>query len=279
MEAVRKALWYIESRYADGIDLHDIARASGLSRFHLARSFAMVTGRPVSSYLRARRLSEAARLLAEGRQGVLPVALAVGYGSHEGFTRAFRTFFGFTPEQVRKARSVQSLKLVEPFPMSDLPAPRLQDPRFREEGPLLLAGIREFRTPEQRAGIPDQWRRLNGMCPVPGQTADKGYGLCFTAEEEQNGFDYMAAVPVSRADEIPPGLSVVRIPRQHYAVFSHDDHVATIAATCAAIFSDWLPGSGKRVAPGPVAVIEHYPESFNPKTGRGGIELWVPLAP
>ena len=52
-------------------------------------------------YLRARRLSVAARALVNGVPDIFSVALDVGYGSHEAFTRAFRERFGVTPESVR----------------------------------------------------------------------------------------------------------------------------------------------------------------------------------
>ena len=49
-------------------------------------------------YMRGRRLSEAARVLANGGADILTVALDFGYGSHEAFTRAFRrSQFGVNP--------------------------------------------------------------------------------------------------------------------------------------------------------------------------------------
>ena len=115
MEPIRRALWYIEGHYADPVELDDIAASAGVSRFHLSRTFSQVTGRSVTAYLRARRMTEAARALAEGDENILSIALAVGYGSHEAFTRAFRDLFGVTPETVRGRRSVDTLQLVEPF--------------------------------------------------------------------------------------------------------------------------------------------------------------------
>ena len=61
MEPIRRALWYIEGHYSDPVGLDDIAASAGVSRFHLSRTFSQVTGRSVTAYLRARRLTEAAR--------------------------------------------------------------------------------------------------------------------------------------------------------------------------------------------------------------------------
>ena len=72
-EPIRKAIWYVESHFASPIGLDDIAEVSGLSRFHFSRTFAQTTGLPVSSYLRGRRLSQAAQVLAEGAPNILPL--------------------------------------------------------------------------------------------------------------------------------------------------------------------------------------------------------------
>src|SRR4029079_6361734 len=90
MDAVKKALWYIESHSAKPVSLGEVAEASGLSRFYLSRVFPEVTGHSVFGYLRGRRLTLAAGVLVEGAPDILSVALGAGYGSHEAFTRAFR---------------------------------------------------------------------------------------------------------------------------------------------------------------------------------------------
>src|SRR5690606_18954131 len=120
------------------VTLDDVAAVAGLSRFHLSRSFAEVIGLPVTGYLRARRLSEAAKALCNGGGGILDVALAYGYGSHEAFTRAFRDRFGVTPEAVRRKGDCSDLDLVEPFVMSDAKSYPLAEPVISEEGPILL---------------------------------------------------------------------------------------------------------------------------------------------
>ncbi|MEG2034340.1 MAG: AraC family transcriptional regulator, partial [Janthinobacterium sp.] len=96
MHYLAKALWYIESHYADNISLGDIAHVSGASPCHLTRAFGLATGHSVMRYVRARRLSEAALALAQGAQDILAVALQAGYSSHEAFTRAFREQFHVT---------------------------------------------------------------------------------------------------------------------------------------------------------------------------------------
>src|SRR6478609_995569 len=105
-----------------------IAAIAGVSRFHLVRAFAEVTGLSVMRYVRARRLSEAAKALADGAPDILNLALEADYGSHEAFTRAFRDHFGVTPEMVRATTCLDKLKLQEPIMMESTALDHLKAP-------------------------------------------------------------------------------------------------------------------------------------------------------
>jgi AraC family transcriptional regulator len=160
MNPAQKALWFIESHLADALTLDEVAAIAGVSRFHLVRAFAAATGLSVMRYVRARRLSEAARALANGAPDILGVALDADYGSHEAFTRAFRDHFGLTPEAVRGSAHLDNLKLQEPIIMDSTVIDNLQPPRFQTGKPLLVAGLGERYTWESGAAIPGQWRLL-----------------------------------------------------------------------------------------------------------------------
>jgi AraC family transcriptional regulator len=84
MDPVGKALWFIESHFAGEITLEEIAAVSGVSRYHLSRAFGAAFERPVMRYVRGRRLSEAAKVLASGAADILTVALDAGYGVARG---------------------------------------------------------------------------------------------------------------------------------------------------------------------------------------------------
>lgn len=62
MNPVEAALWFVESHLKEETSLDAIAEVAGVSRFHLTRAFGFATGLPVMRYVRARRLSEAARV-------------------------------------------------------------------------------------------------------------------------------------------------------------------------------------------------------------------------
>src|SRR6266481_3420541 len=148
MNPAQKALWYIESHLAQPLTLDEIAVVGGVSRFHMVRAFAAATGFPVMRYVRARRLSEAARALANGAPDILSLALDADYGSHEAFTRAFRDHFGVTPEMVRASTCLDHIKLQEPIVMDSTLLDNLKPPRFETGKPFLVSGIAERCTHE-----------------------------------------------------------------------------------------------------------------------------------
>jgi AraC family transcriptional regulator len=279
MQAIGRALWYIESHFGEPFTLDDVAGVTGLSRFHLARTFAAVVGQPVLAYARARRLSEAARLLADGAPDIMQVALAVGYGSHEAFTRAFREQFGQTPDDTRAGRSLANLSIVEPIRMPDMSnAATVAPERFVTTPAMMFAGMRTYFRFDARGGIPALWQSFG---PHIGSIADEvpgvTYGLCLAAGNvnDDSGFDYMPAVQVSSLACLPEGLSGVRIAGREWAVFAHSGHVSSIGATCAAA-GEWLAQSGRRPAAGAMQMIERYGPEFDARTGLGGCEVWIP---
>src|SRR5436190_3114844 len=157
MNPAQKALWFIESHLASELTLDEIAPIGGISRFHMVRAFAAATGLSVMRYVRARRLTEAARALANGAPDILGLALDADYGSHEAFTRAFRDQFGTTPGAVRAARCTAHLRLQEPILMDSTISDKLATPRFETTKAFLVAGINERISCDNGAAIPGLW--------------------------------------------------------------------------------------------------------------------------
>jgi AraC family transcriptional regulator len=242
----------------------------------MVRAFASATGFSVMRYVRARRLSNAARALAAGAPDILTLALDADYNSHEAFTRAFRDHFGVTPEMVRAGACLDRLKLQEPIVMDSTLLDNLKPPRFETSKPLLIAGISERCTHENGgAGIPNQWQRFHQKVDdIPDRVGNVAYGVCCNGDDSGN-FDYIAGVEVSDFSDLPREFARVRIPEAKYAVFIHVEHISGIRRTVHTIWNLWLPISGMKAADAPS--FERYDEQFDPATGNGGLEIWVPV--
>jgi AraC family transcriptional regulator len=245
MNPAQKALWYIESHLAAPLSLDAISDAACVSRFHLVRAFAAATGFSVMRYVRARRLSGAARALAAGAPDILQVALDADYGSHEAFTRSFRDHFGITPEMVRATTCLDKLKLQEPILMDSTALDKIAPPRFETGKAMLVAGIGERVSTDNGAGIPALWHRFHQYVQgFPGRIGQAAYGVCCNGDDAGN-FDYIAGVEVADFSDLPREFARVRIPEQRYAVFTHTDHIAIIRRTVNTIWNHWLPRATK----------------------------------
>lgn len=277
MDPVGKALWFIEHHLGRETTLAEIAEASGVSRYQLLRAFGAATGQSVMRYVRARRLTEAARHLAGGAPDILQVALDSGYGSHEAFTRAFRDQFGQTPETVRDHGDVATLRLMEPIRMDESLIVKLEPPRFETSRALLVAGLSDRYRFETNHGIPLQWQRfVPYIGNIPGQVGRVAYGVCCN-QDGSGTFEYVSGVEVASFDELPGELRGIRIPVHRYVVFTHRAHVSAIRATWYTIMNRWLPESGREIADTPD--FERYGADFDAHTGTGRVEIWLPIRP
>lgn len=95
--AVQQMQDYILAHLLEEITLAALAEAAHFSPWYAHRLFREQAGLSPAEYIRRLRLSEAAKRLKEGRCRVIDVALDYGFGSVDGFTRAFTREFGMTP--------------------------------------------------------------------------------------------------------------------------------------------------------------------------------------
>jgi AraC family transcriptional regulator len=277
MPVVDKAVWIIERNSGGALTLGGIAEACGVSRSHLANAFGTATGLSVMHYVRARRLTEAARALAAGAPDILTVALNAGYGSHEAFTRAFRDQFNQTPDQVRSRGSLDGLTLVDSLKLSATPHNDVDPPRIVLERALRVVGLAEHCSFNSTTRIPAQWQRFMSdyYDAVPAKIEKMPVGVSQPAEDDGE-FQYVCGAEVSRLDGSPRELVRLEIPARRYAVFDHRGHVSTLYDTYVAIWNQALPAAGLTVADAPA--IERHNPTFDPGTGTGGLTVWIPLS-
>ena len=275
MLAIAKTIWLIESRFGMPLSLDEMAGHAALSRAHLSRRFADETGITISAYIRGRRLSEAAKALAAGAPDILAVALDVGYGSHEAFTRAFRDQFGVTPEAVRWRGNLAGLALIEPLPMDFAVAAELGPPRIEQRQRMRVAGLLERHDLSRGNPIPAQWQRFSPYIGnIEGAVGRATYGLVGLSDGPF--CDYMCAVEVGEHAEIPPELAIAELPPARIARLGHRGHITSIRSTIEAVYREWLPSSGE-VQTDPSRFLEYYSGDFNNRTGLGTVEIWIGL--
>ncbi|MBI5255174.1 MAG: helix-turn-helix domain-containing protein [Burkholderiales bacterium] len=103
--AVQRALEFMHAHLEDEIDLPQIAQAAGVGVRALELAFAKQVHTSPWRHLRALRLDQARRLLAEGREtSVLAVALRFGFGNPGLFARYYQQRHGERPGQTLARR-------------------------------------------------------------------------------------------------------------------------------------------------------------------------------
>lgn len=101
-EIIKNAVKYIDRFYwKSGLNIDEIAANAGFSVDYFNRIFRAHTGFNIMAYVRFRNLNKASEQLRHSDKSILQIALDSGYESHDGFTRAFKTQYGKTPDEYR----------------------------------------------------------------------------------------------------------------------------------------------------------------------------------
>lgn len=91
-----------------------LARVSGVSEAHFARSFKEAFGLPPHRYLLTRRIERAVALLRDTDLSITDIAFQTGWGSLGTFGRTFRDITGASPGAVRTREKAAARAVVVP---------------------------------------------------------------------------------------------------------------------------------------------------------------------
>lgn len=99
---LQRALALIERRFAEKLDIRDIARQSGVSPSYLRALFDARFRQSPAQYLQSFRMAHARELLLNRYMSVAEVALRCGYDDANYFTRLFRRIHHYPPGDYRE---------------------------------------------------------------------------------------------------------------------------------------------------------------------------------
>ncbi len=101
-ERIADVTEFIREHIGEPLDREALAAVAGFSVPHFHRIFTAQTGENIASYVRRIRMERAGRKLRMGAVDITEVALAAGYDTHAGFSKAFRQYFGISPSEFRR---------------------------------------------------------------------------------------------------------------------------------------------------------------------------------
>jgi AraC-like DNA-binding protein len=123
-----------DARYAEPLEVEDLAQAAGLSKAHFSREFRRVFGESPYVYLLTRRLERAAALLRTTDHSVAEICLEVGLQGVGSFTASFKRVYGMTPTAYRETHTPASAHAQLPACVVRAYA-RPRNRTFREDSP------------------------------------------------------------------------------------------------------------------------------------------------
>ncbi|MEF9961145.1 MAG: AraC family transcriptional regulator [Erysipelotrichaceae bacterium] len=227
--AVQKMQDYIEEHIREEITLAKLSEISLFSPWYSYRLFKQYTGVTPSDYVRKLRLSESARHLKTEDCKVIDVAYDMGFGSVDGYQRAFYREFGCNPGEY--ATHPVPIQLFIPYgvkfrelrkdvsAMTDVQSVFIQIIHKPERKVLIKRGNKanEYFAYCDEVGC-DVWGILTSMDSLCGEP------VCLWLPEKyrtSNTSEYVQGVEVSLdySGIIPEGFDIVTLPDADYLMF------------------------------------------------------------
>ena len=226
--AVQRMQDYIGAHLEDEITLGDLARQSLFSPWHSYRLFKSHTGLTPAEYIRRLRLSRSAALL-KGGSRVTDVAFELGFGSVDGYQRAFKSEFGCNPGEYAKKKLPIALfipygvkfkeKRKENIIMENVQSVFIQLTHKPERKAIIKRGVNaeEYFDYCGEVGC-DVWGLLTSMDSMTGEP------VCLWLPEKfkkPGTSTYVQGVEVASdaACVVPEGFDVITLPEADYLIF------------------------------------------------------------
>lgn len=227
--AVQRMQDYIETHLEDTVTLSDLARVSLFSPWYSYRLFRRYTGLTPADYQRRLRLSRSAIQLKQGGCRVIDVANALGFGSVDGYQRAFLREFGCNPGEYARTKVPISLFIPygvkfrelrkETFDMKDVQSVFIQLIHRPERNVVLKRGVaaEDYFPYCEEVGC-EVWGLLASMDSLYGEPV-----VLWLPEQyrKPNTSTYVQGVevPVDYDGVIPEGFDMIRLPETEYLMF------------------------------------------------------------
>jgi transcriptional regulator GlxA family with amidase domain len=103
IENVEKALELIYYNYKEALSVEYVATLTGYSKSNFCKIFKKVVGESFHQALNRQRVNNAAGLLSATDMAIADIALEVGFSEAKAFCRVFKSIYGVTPGQYRRA--------------------------------------------------------------------------------------------------------------------------------------------------------------------------------
>ncbi len=286
-ERIQVGLDFVEANLEDDVALSEIARAAGVSQWHFQRMFRCLTGEPLKTYIRGRRLANALERLRSTNLRVLDIALMAGFESQESFARAFKKAFGMTPTDYRRFGTRNQFVKKERLDaemLKHIDANVSTEPTIYHQRAMTLVGCRTvFYGPDSEKNnlgqkLPALWDAfIARLGEIEAASPKTTYGVINQDADDGERLEYFAAIEVSPTDaaDVPEGMAQVEVPAATYALFEHRGEAEQVDRTVSYAYATWLAQSKYRHGSGPD--LEMYDERYHPTSEESVLSVALPI--
>lgn len=92
----------LEKHLKQPVNIIDLIDKTGYSRWYVQRKFCSLAGVSMKSYIRTRKMTEAAKMILSTDRKIIDIALEYGYQEQQAFCRVFKYHYGVSPTMFRK---------------------------------------------------------------------------------------------------------------------------------------------------------------------------------
>lgn len=250
-QALERAIIYIEAHLGDDIKVETVAKAAGYSYYHLTRQFVAVLGESMGSYIKKRRLADAAKKLIYTDDKIIDIAVENGFESSEAFSRAFKTVYKASPQNYRNNRFdtfISAKERLDKGLLDHIVRNVTVHPEIVQLPPIKAAGIRGETTLNDNK-LPLLWQSFRKQqAEIPNQLENaRGFGICEACHDNSlynmNNdilFTEVVAVEVDSFEGLPKHFISKEIPGGRYAVFTHRGTLRKLPQTFGYIWGTWF---------------------------------------
>ncbi len=97
----KKVLNFVKGNFGESIELDQLAKVAGMSRFHFSRSFKETIGRTPTQFVLEFRAQQAKKMLSNRDMSLSEIAARCGFSDQAHFSRTFKAIYGKSPKFFR----------------------------------------------------------------------------------------------------------------------------------------------------------------------------------
>lgn len=286
-DAIALCIEFIEKNIKNELSPEIIANECGYSTFHFSRVFNINQGMTLMEYVKKRRLSLAAKDLFNGKK-IIDIALEYGFQTHNGFSKAFKKEFGFSPTQYLKHMDGNlEKKLMLKFGGDFMNPIIIEKSAFKVAGYGIKTNITNGNYTKDVASF---WINYDGenleskMYKILNPPKHGEVGLCIPSSNDNGEATYMLGVIVDDFNDVTDDMITVEVPEATYVVFTtnpvntdteNNKFANEIKQTWKYIFEEWFKDSGYIFDEAKLD-FEYYDERCHPIIGTV-MDIYVPV--